>query len=224
MCVAKGKSTKNPSGCGGRPSGINPEGCGMRGASSPVSKPAWPRLGQGGCPQTPKPTWCGWEWRSQHIQPLLIPPGAGRSRGSCQSWWKIRHGNAAWSLLCSLAGTKHRDWRVFTGFVYPKAEGCFHSGSNWKDRTQRAGSRWGELFRLKFLQFSPPPPAQVFPLIRKALCKSSYSEIRGSKKDCNGGMLQSASTAISVIRWKASWITQTERTSVLCVFSGCPQV
>lgn len=71
---------------------------------------------------------------------------------------------------------------------------------------------------------SHPPPAQVFPLIRKALCKSSYSEIRGSKKDCNGGMLQSASTAISVIRWKASWITQTERTSVLCVFSGCPQV
>lgn len=71
-----------------------------------------------------------------------------------------------------------------------------------------------------------PPTAslQVFPLIRKALCKSSYSEIRGSKKDCNGGMLQSASTAISVIRWKASWITQTERTSVLCVFSGCPQV
>lgn len=69
-----------------------------------------------------------------------------------------------------------------------------------------------------------PPSLQVFPLIRKALCKSSYSEIRGSKKDCNGGMLQSASTAISVIRWKASWITQTERTSVLCVFSGRPQV
>lgn len=50
---------------------------------------------------------------------------------------------------------------------------------------------------------SPSTPSlQVFPLIRKALCKSSYSEIRGSKKDCNGGMLQSASTAISVIRWK----------------------
>ena len=29
---------------------------------------------------------------------------------------------------------------------------------------------------------SPPPP--VFPLIRKAFCKSSYSEIRGSEKDC----------------------------------------
>lgn len=88
------------------------------------------------------------------------------------------------------------------------------------------GGEGGEVFRLEFLHYYYSPPAQVFPLIRKALCKSSYSEIRGSKKKkgLHGGMLQSASIAISVIRQKASWITQIERTSVLCVFSGCPQV
>lgn len=37
-------------------------------------------------------------------------------------------------------------------------------------------SEWSSCF---FFFFLP-----VFPLIRKALCKSSFSEIRGSKKDC----------------------------------------
>lgn len=57
-----------------------------------------------------------------------------------------------------------------------------HFGLNWEERKQGAGrGGGGEVFRLEFLRGFFPP---VFPLIRKALCKSSYSEIRGSKKDC----------------------------------------
>lgn len=172
----------------------------------PCQQPSLRQLGGEGLPRSPKPTRRGdgsgdpsAPSPSARTPPRREPAGPAGSR---QSGWKIRHGNAAWSLLCSLAGTKRRDWRVFTGFVYPKAEGCFHLGANWKDRKQRAGSRGG-VFRLKFLPFPPLPPSKFFPLIRKALCKSSYSEIRGSKKDCNGGMLQSASTAISAIGWKS---------------------
>lgn len=51
-------------------------------------------------------------------------------------------------------------------------------GKKDKEGWVREYSGWSSCIFLFFFFLS------VFPLIRKALCKSSFSEIRGSKKDC----------------------------------------
>lgn len=189
----------------GEAAGTNPAGCGIRGGR--------------GLPRSPEPSRGGWE----HPAPLLEPsrrqpagPGGlakadedtARERGGIFAMLTSR--NQA-SRLKGLYRILSQGWGMLSLRIRLE-------GQNTKGREQRGS------FEAEVPAVPPPPSLQVFPLIRKAFCKSSYSEIRGSKKDCNGGMLQSASTAISVIGWKASWITQTERTSVLCVFSGRPQV
>lgn len=160
MCVAKGKEHGEPVGTWREAQRDEPRGLRDLRGEQPCQQPSLREAGMRELPPDPQTHPAGMGVMIPALPAPLDradPTGSRQVRGVlAKADGRYGHGNAAWSLLCSLAGTKRRDWRVFTGFVYPKAEGCFHSGSNWKDRKQRAGSRGG-VFRLKFLWFLPHP-------------------------------------------------------------------